>query len=82
MPLVISDETLRVAGMDEREAKVEIACRLFDAGKLTIGRASRLAELTVVEFEQQLAVRGLSRHRYTEEMLEQDVEALKMLGRW
>jgi predicted HTH domain antitoxin len=82
MPSVIPDETLRVAGMDEREAKVEIACRLFDAGKLTIGHAARLAELSVAEFEQQLALRGLPRYRYTEEMLEQDVDALKKLGRW
>jgi hypothetical protein len=55
MPLVIPDETLQLAGMDEREAKIEIACRLFDAGKLTIGHAARLADLSVAEFEQQLA---------------------------
>jgi predicted HTH domain antitoxin len=81
MPLTIPGETLRAAGMDEREAKVEIACRWFDAGKLTIGHAARLAELSESEFEHQLDLRGLPRYRYTEEMLEQDVEALKKLGR-
>ena len=42
MPLVIPDDALRAAGMDEREAKVEIACRWFDEGKLAIGHATRL----------------------------------------
>ena len=82
MPLVISDELLRAAGMSEREAKIEIACKWFDAGKLTIGRAAGLAGTTEVEFEGELARRGIPRYRYTEEMLESDVETLKKLGRW
>jgi predicted HTH domain antitoxin len=82
MPLVISDEMLKAAGMSEREAKVEIACRWFDAGRLTIGAAACLAGLSEVELERQLEVRGIPRYRYTEEMLEHDVEVLKKLGRW
>ena len=82
MPLLIPDETLRAAGMDEREAKLEIACRWFDSGRLTIGHAARLAGLSELEFESQLERRGIARYRYTEEMLEHDVEALKKLGRW
>jgi len=61
MPSTNPDERLRAAGMDEHEAKVEIACRLFDAGKLTIGHATRLAELTEAEFQRQLELRGLRR---------------------
>lgn len=82
MPLVISDEALRAAGLSEREAKIEFACRLFDAGKLVIGFAARLAGLTETEFESQLADCGIPRYRYTEDMLRQDVETLKKLGRW
>jgi predicted HTH domain antitoxin len=41
MPLVISDDVLQAAGLSEREAKIEIACRWFDAGKLSIGHAAR-----------------------------------------
>ncbi len=81
MPLVIPDETLRAAGFSEQEAKVEIACRWFDAGKLTIGHAWRLAELTENEFEEQLRRRGIPRYRYTDEALDQDIETLKKLGR-
>ncbi len=82
MPLVISDETLRAAGLNECEAKVEIACRWFDEGKLAFGHAARLAGGTEPEFEAQLEARGIPRYRYTEQMLEQDVETLKKLGRW
>ena len=82
MPLVIPDEMLKAAGMNEREAKVEIACRWFDAGRLTIGQAASLAGLSEPEFESQLERRGIPRYRYTEDMLERDVEVLKKLGRW
>ena len=81
MPLVIPDDALQAAGMDEHEAKVEIACRWFDAGKLALGHAARLAELGEAEFEAELEARGIPRHRYTEEMLERDVEVLRKLGR-
>ena len=82
MPLVISDEMLKAAGMNEFEAKIEIACRWFDAGKLTVGHAARFASLTETEFESQLQKRGLPRYRYTEQMLDDDVATLKKLGRW
>ena len=82
MPLIISDETLHAAGMSEEDAKTEIACRWFDTGKLTIGHAARFAGLSETEFEAQLERRGLPRYRYTEEMLDRDVETLKKLGRW
>jgi predicted HTH domain antitoxin len=82
MPLVISDEALQAAGMTEQEAKVEIACRLFDAGKLTLGHAAQMAGLSELEFESELARRCIPRYRYTDEMLGQDVETLKKLGRW
>lgn len=82
MPLVISDETLRAAGLSEPEAKLEIACRWFDAGKLTIGHAARLAGISESEFEAQLEARGIPRYRYTDQMLDHDVDALKKLGRW
>lgn len=82
MPLVIPDDALEAAGLSEREAKLEIACRWFDEGKLTIGHAARLANVTELEFETELGLRGIPRFRYTDEMLDHDVEALKKLGRW
>jgi predicted HTH domain antitoxin len=82
MPLIISDDELRAAGLTEQEAKIEIACRWFDSGKLTFGHALQLAALSESEFETQLHTRGIPRHKYTEQMLDQDVAALKKLGRW
>jgi predicted HTH domain antitoxin len=82
MPVLISDETLRAAGMNEREAKLEIACRWFDAGKLSLGHAAQLAGIGRDEFEGELDRRAIPRHRYTDEMLDNDVAALKKLGRW
>ena len=59
MPLVIADETLRTAGLTAAEAKVEIACRWFDAGKLSFSHAAGLAGSGEIEFEAHLRVRGL-----------------------
>ena len=49
MPVVIPDETLQQAGLTEREALVEIACRLFDAGKLPLWPAAKLAGMSRVD---------------------------------
>ena len=82
MPLIISDETLQAAGMSEPEAKMEIACRWFDAGTLSFGRAAAFAGVGEIEFERQLQLRNIPRYRYTDEGLQADVAALKQLGRW
>jgi predicted HTH domain antitoxin len=72
MPLVISDEVLRAADMSAPEAQVEIACRFFDAGKLSFGHAAAAAGLDEKEFSRELIQRHIPRYRYTKEDLEQD----------
>ena len=79
MPLVIPDESLEAAGLDAREAKIQIACRWFDEDRMSIGHAARLAGLSVNEFEEKLHELGIPRYRYTEEMLKQDSETLERL---
>lgn len=79
MPLVISDEMLQAAKLDEREARVEIACRLFDAGKLTLPMAARFAELDRMVFEGELARRDIPAYRPTVEDLREDLENLRHL---
>ena len=74
VPLVISDDVLRAADLTEREAAVEIACRLFDAEILDKYDASQLAGLTRGEFEAELLKRDLPVIRYTQEMVEQDMK--------
>jgi predicted HTH domain antitoxin len=82
MPLVISDEILQQARLSEREALIEFVCRLFDAGRLTLGHAGRIVGLTEREMEDEISKRDIPRYRYTEQMLEQDNETMKKLGRW
>lgn len=80
MGVHIPDEVLRQAGLSDREALVEIACRLFDADKLTLWQGAKLAGLSRVEFEGELRHRGIAIYRPTVEDLEQDLETLKRLG--
>jgi len=58
MPVLIPDETLKKAGLSEQEARIEIACRLYDADKLHLWPAAQLAGLSRDEFESALISRG------------------------
>ena len=80
MPLTIPDSLLTEAGFSERDARIEIACRLFDAGKLTMPAATRWAVLSRTEFEEELLRRKLPLNRPTSEDLKQDLETLERLG--
>jgi predicted HTH domain antitoxin len=80
MPVVIPDEVLQQAGLSEREALIEIACRLFDLEKLYLPDAARLAGLTRVEMEGELMKRKIPIYRPTVEDLMSDLETLKRLG--
>jgi predicted HTH domain antitoxin len=80
MPVVIPDEVLREAGLSEREALVEIACRLFDAEKLALWPAAKLAGLSRVEFEDELRLRKIPIYRPTVEDLRKEMAAMDRLG--
>ncbi len=80
MPLVIPDDALREAGLSERDALIEFACRLFDAGKLTLWSAARLAGLSRVAFEDELLARGIPWLRPDRCDLADDVAGLERLG--
>lgn len=76
MPVVISDETLRQAGLTEREAAIEIACRLYDIDRLPLWPAARMAGMNRAEFEQELVRRRIPIHRPTPEDLAADLATL------
>ncbi len=80
MPVVISDETLSEAGLSAGEALVEIACRLFDVGKLRLWSGARLAQLSRVAFEQGLRARHIALYRPTVDDLDSDLNTLDQLG--
>ena len=59
MPLIIPDDILAESRFTEAQARVEIACRLYAAGRLELPSAGRLAGLKSVEFERELKDRGI-----------------------
>ncbi|MCC7424565.1 MAG: hypothetical protein IT428_30220 [Planctomycetaceae bacterium] len=63
MPHTIADEILTEARLTERAAEIEIAGRLFDAGRLTLWLAARWVGLGRVDLESEWRVQknsGLS----------------------
>lgn len=79
MPVTFSDRLLAEAGLSEAEAKLEIACRLYGAGKLTLPQATRWAGITRVELETALLERNLPLVRVDERYWEQEVQSLDRL---
>lgn len=80
MPVTVPDQLLSEAGLSEADAKLEIACRLYDAGKLTMPQATRWAGISRSEFESALLERHLPLVRIDDSYWQQEVEALERLG--
>ena len=80
MSVLISDEVLEAAHMSDEELQREIAVMLFERGKLTMGKASRLAGMPRLQFQHLLASRQIPVH-YDVADLEADLETLRSLGR-
>jgi len=80
VPVTIPDQLLSEAGLSEADAKLEIACRLYDAGRLTMPQATRWAGISRVEFESALLHRGLPLIRIDDIYWHQEVEGLERLG--
>ena len=62
MSLVIPDEILQATRMSASELRQEIAVLLFQKEKLTLGQASRLAEMNQLAFQHLLASRRIPVH--------------------
>lgn len=80
MPLTITDEMLAAAGLSEEEVRLEIACRLYDAGKLTMPEATRWANVSRTDFESALLERNLPLTRVDESYWQQELENMQRLG--
>lgn len=79
MPLLISDEQLNAIKMDERNALIEIACRLFDADRLSLPAAAKFAGLNRAAMEGELRRRHIAIYRPTIDDLHQDLDVLRAL---
>jgi predicted HTH domain antitoxin len=75
MSVIISEDILAATGMSETELKREIAVMLYQQRKLSSGKARRLAGMNLIEFQKELASRGICVN-YDVEDFEADVETL------
>jgi predicted HTH domain antitoxin len=79
--LHIPEDVLSHAGITEQEALLELACRLFDTGKLSLFFAAKLAGLSQVEFEESLLDRKIPIYRFDDTDLKNDLRTLRQAGR-
>ena len=76
MPLIISDEELAAMGFTTDQARVELACSLFQAGKLALWPAAKLARLSRVQMEDALVERKIPVYVITRDDFRHDLEVL------
>ena len=76
MSLTISDEILGSAGLSDRELLIEIAVMLFQQERVSLGKASKIANMNYVEFQELIAKRNIPIH-YEVKDFEEDIETLK-----
>ena len=78
--LELSQDILDSARLTISELKVDIAVSLYAQGRLSIGKARELAEMSLWKFRQLLASRRIPPH-YDIVDLNEDVATLRELGR-
>jgi predicted HTH domain antitoxin len=79
MSVVIPDDILQAAKMTEAELKREIAIMLYQQKKISIGKARRLANMNLIEFQREIARRGICIN-YDVEDFQADLKTLQELG--
>ncbi|MGA8026822.1 MAG: UPF0175 family protein [Bryobacteraceae bacterium] len=75
MSITISDDILASSGLTEKELRRELAIALFQAERLTLGQAAKLADQTQLEFQKALACRRIPIH-YGSEELDEDLRTV------
>ena len=76
----VPQDVLDSARLTVPELKIEMALYLYEQGRLSIGKARELANMSLWEFRQQLAARRIVPH-YDVADLEEDLKTLRQLGR-
>jgi predicted HTH domain antitoxin len=79
MIITIPDDILESAQMSEKALELEIAILLYKQQKISSGKVRSWTGLTVIEFQQELASRGLCLN-YDVEDFQADVQTLESLG--
>lgn len=76
----VPQDILDSARLTVPELKMEMAVYLYSQGRLSIGKARELADMSLWEFRQLLASRRIPPH-FDAADLEEDVTTLKQMGR-
>jgi predicted HTH domain antitoxin len=79
MKQLIPDDIFEATGMSEQEIKTKIAIHLLQLEKITLGQASRLADLSRLQFQHLLSSREISTH-YGADDFEKDLETIQRLN--
>jgi predicted HTH domain antitoxin len=78
MSTIISEEIVKASGLSEKELILELIILLFQRNKISIGKASQLAQIPLLQFQQELATRKIPVH-YDESDLEVDLRNLQII---
>ncbi|HEX8195069.1 MAG TPA: UPF0175 family protein [Pyrinomonadaceae bacterium] len=78
MIVEIPDQIVTQSGLSAKEILLKIAILLFQEEKLTLGQASKLAELHQFEFQKELAKRRIPVH-YDEDDFRRDLQTLAQI---
>ncbi len=78
MTLTLDDDLVHAARLTEPQMRQELAVALFQADRLTLAQAARLAERDRITFQHLLASRGIPLH-YTSDDLEDDLHTIATL---
>ena len=78
MSLVISEDIVQASGLSEQELVLELIILLFERKKISIGKASQLAKMPLLQFQNELAMRNINIH-YDETDLDVDLKNLGII---
>lgn len=78
MSLVISEDIVKASGLSEKELVLELIIFLFQRKKISIGKASQLAKMPLLQFQNELAIRNINIH-YDETDLDVDLKNLGII---
>ena len=78
--LEIPQDILDSARLSMPEVKIELAVSLYASGRLSIGKARELAEMSLWQFRQLLASRQIGPH-FNEDDLQSEVMTLQAMDR-
>ena len=73
MSFIISEDIVQASGLSEKELVLELIILLFQRKKISISKASQLAKMPLLQFQNELAMRNINIH-YDETDLEVDLK--------